>query len=156
MLNDDLKHSFEDGSFTFRFIAAEPGSGKTALLGYLCELIKIKPSYHDHSVVVSFSFNDLLSESGSQSFGVKFYSYILIQTFWSLLRNDTELNIKFKSLAEDFLSKIIKAEQYGRLKLSTNFEIGFTDQLSEYLAEKQSNFEKLFSLLSMTFQNSIR
>jgi len=43
LLEDDLRHTFDDGFFTFRFVAALVGSGKTSLLTYLNELTRTKP-----------------------------------------------------------------------------------------------------------------
>ncbi|MCU0516774.1 MAG: hypothetical protein MUC60_07875, partial [Oscillatoria sp. Prado101] len=42
LLEDDLRHTFDDGYFTFRFVAALMGSGKTSVLAYLQELTKTK------------------------------------------------------------------------------------------------------------------
>ncbi|MDF5718100.1 MAG: hypothetical protein PUP93_30595, partial [Rhizonema sp. NSF051] len=123
LLTDDLKHSFDDGSFTFRFVAAVPGSGKTTLLDYLRELIEVEPKYKRCAIVVQFPFNELLSESGNESFGVKFYAYTLTQTFWELMRDDnTSLSTDIKGIAENFLIKIIGKEKVAQLKLITDFE----------------------------------
>ncbi|KAB8333463.1 hypothetical protein SD80_016770 [Scytonema tolypothrichoides VB-61278] len=145
LLTDDLRHSFDDGSFTFRFVAAVPGSGKTTLLDYLRELIEVEPRYRRCAIVVQFPFNELLSESGNESFGVKFYAYTLTQTFWELMRDDnTSLSTDIKGIAEKFLSKIIGKEKVAHLKLTTDFEMGFIEQLNEYICEKKTNFKKLF------------
>jgi hypothetical protein len=145
LLTDDLRYSFDDGSFTFRFIAAFPGSGKTTLLDYLRELIEVEPRYRKYGVVVQFPFNELLSEAGNESFGVKFYSYTLSQTFWALMRDDnTSLSNNIKEIAEKFLVKIIGQAKVAQLKLATDFEIGFTEQLNEYISEKRTNFKRLF------------
>lgn len=45
LLEDDLRHTFDEGYFTFRFVAALVGSGKTSVLAYLQELTKTKPTY---------------------------------------------------------------------------------------------------------------
>jgi DNA uptake protein ComE-like DNA-binding protein len=145
LLTDDLRHSFDDGSFTFRFVAAVPGSGKTTLLDYLRELIEVEPRYRRCAIVVQFPFNELLSESGNESFGVKFYAYTLTQTFWELMRDDnTSLSADIRGIAEKFLSKIIGKEKVAQLKLTTDFEMGFIEQLNEYISEKKINFKKLF------------
>ncbi|MBW4694084.1 MAG: hypothetical protein KME27_20255 [Lyngbya sp. HA4199-MV5] len=145
LLNDDLRYSFDDGSFTFRFIAAIPGGGKTTLLDYLRELIEADPRYRKHAIVVQFPFNELLSESGSESFGVKFYSYVLTRTFWELMRDgNTSLSKHIKDMAEKSLGRIIGEEKVAQLRLKVNSEMDFTEQLSEYLAEKKSNFKRRF------------
>lgn len=145
LLNDDLRYSFDDGSFTFRFIAAFPGSGKTTLLDYLRELIEVEPRYRKHAIVVQFPFNELLAESGNESFGVKFYSYVLTRTFWELMRDgNISLSKQVKDIAEKSLSRIIGEEKVAQLRLRVNSEMDFTEQLSEYLAEKKSNFKRRF------------
>lgn len=55
LLEDDLKHSFDSGYFTFRLINAHFGSGKTTLLCYLHELAKTKATYKKFSIVSFFS-----------------------------------------------------------------------------------------------------
>ncbi|MDF5726369.1 MAG: hypothetical protein PUP91_39200 [Rhizonema sp. PD37] len=145
LLTDDLKHSFDDGSFTFRFVAAGTGSGKTTLLDYLRELIEVEPKYKRCAIVVQFPFNELLSESGNESFGVKFYAYTLTLTFWELMRNDnTSVSTDIKGIAEQFLCKIIGTEKVAQLKSKTDFEMGFIEQLNEYISEKKTNLKKLF------------
>ena len=145
LLNDDLRYSFDDRSFAFRFIAAIPGSGKTTLLDYLRELIESDPRYRKHAIVVQFPFNELLSESGNESFGVKFYSYVLTRTFWELMRDgNTSLSKPIKDIAEKSLGRIIGDAKVAQLRLKVNSEMDFTEQLSEYLAEKKSNFKRRF------------
>ena len=145
LLTDDLRYSF-DGNFIFRFIAAAPGSGKTTLLDYLRELIEVDPKYRKHAIVVQFPFNELLSESGNESFGVKFYSYVLTRTFWELMRDtNTNLSNEIKEIAKKSLSRIIGDEEVAKLELKVNSEMDFTEQLGEYFAKKQStNFKKRF------------
>lgn len=145
LLNDDLRYSFDDRSFAFRFIAAIPGSGKTTLLDYLRELIESDPRYRKHAIIVQFPFNELLSESGNESFGVKFYSYVLTRTFWELMRDgNTSLSKPIKDIAEKSLGRIIGDAKVAQLRLKVNSEMDFTEQLSEYLAEKKSNFKRRF------------
>jgi len=144
MLNDDLKYCFNEGFFTFRFIAAVAGSGKTALLEYLVTLIEVEPSYSNHSVVARLTFSDLLSQSGSQSFGVKFYSYILTETFWLLIKDSSNVPPMIKDEAENFLKRFLGNERFSSLKSDSEFKMGFTNRLNGYLAEKQVNFEDFF------------
>lgn len=145
LLNDDLRYSFDDGSFTFRFIAAFPGSGKTTLLDYLRELIEVEPRYRRHTIVVQFPFNELLSESGNEGFGVKFYSYVLTRTFWELMKDsNTSLSKQIKDIAEKSLSRIIGDAKVAQLRLKVNSEMDFTEQLSEFLSEKRTNFKRRF------------
>lgn len=85
LIEDDLSHTFDEGYFTFRFVAALVGSGKTSLLTYLHELAKTKPTYQNHSVVIQFQLSDIPMGSSSQSFSEKLYCHILADTFWELL-----------------------------------------------------------------------
>lgn len=145
LLLDDLRHTFDRNLFTFRFISARPGGGKTAILDYLCELIAVEPKYRNSAVVVRFPFNELLSIAGNESFGVKFYSYALTQTFWELMRDsNASLPNDVKLSAEKFLGKIIAQEKVAQLKLKTDFDIGFIGDLTDYLLEKNFNFKKVF------------
>lgn len=145
LLNDDLKHSFEDGSFTFRFIAAVAGSGKTTLLSYLRELIEVEHRRKEHAIVVQFPFNELLSQSGNDSFGVKFYAYVLSLTFWELMRADNSgLSKDIKKIAEKSLSRIIGEDKVAQLRLKVDSEMDFTEELGEYFSEKKTNFKKRF------------
>jgi len=68
LLEDDLRHSFDDGYFTFRLVNAHFGSGKTSLLLYLHELAKTKPTYEKFSVVSFFRLSEIKSIGGNQSF----------------------------------------------------------------------------------------
>ena len=145
LLTDDLAYSFDDGNFVFRFIAAVPGSGKTTMLDYLRELIQVESRYRKYAVVVQFPFNELLSEAGNESFGVKFYSYVLVQTFWELMRNDNaEVSEHLKHTARKSLSRIIGEEKVAQLSLKADYKVDFTEQLSEYFSTKKANFKVRF------------
>lgn len=144
LLKDDISHTFDDSLFTFRMIAASPGSGKTTLLEYLCELIENEPRYRNHSIIVKFPFNELLSNAGGESFGVNFYSYILTQTFWVLMRDNTNLSRKIQESAENFLTRLIGKEKVAHIKLNTDDEILFTNQFNIFISEVKVNFKKLF------------
>ncbi|PHM05651.1 hypothetical protein [Nostoc sp. 'Peltigera malacea cyanobiont' DB3992] len=82
LLEDDLRYSFDEGYFAFRFVAAALGSGKTSLLTYLHELTKTQRNYRSLSLVVRFSLSDLLMVGGDHNFGIKLYCHILAHTFW--------------------------------------------------------------------------
>ncbi|MBE9250596.1 hypothetical protein IQ226_15890 [Dolichospermum sp. LEGE 00240] len=144
LLKDDISHTFDDSLFTFRMIAASPGSGKTTLLEYLCELIESEPRYRNHSIIVKFPFNELLSNAGGESFGVNFYSYILTQTFWVLMRDNTNLSRKIQESAENFLTRLIGKEKVAHIKLNTDDEMLFTNQFNIFISEVKVNFKKLF------------
>ena len=144
LLKDDIKHNFEEGFFTFRFIAATPGSGKTALLNYFQELIRVEPKHSVNSAVVNFSLNDLLTIPGKESFGVKLYCHILVQTLWELLKNGSQIKQNVKTSCEDFLKEILKTEQFAQLQQSTSSDSKFSELFTEYLLGKSISFENLF------------
>ncbi|MDY7002417.1 MAG: hypothetical protein SWX82_00190 [Cyanobacteriota bacterium] len=87
LLLDDLEYTFCDRSFTFRFVAALLGSGKTSLLTYLHELTTTQSNYEKHSVVIQFPLSDLRTVGSSHNFSIKLYCYILGDTFWQLIHN---------------------------------------------------------------------
>ncbi|MEB3343664.1 hypothetical protein [Okeania sp.] len=93
LLQDDIRHTFEEGYFTARFVTAVLGSGKTSLLTYLEQLIINKPDDQKNYVVIRFGFDYLSATpiSSNYSFEVKFYCYILSKTFWELTRNQESL-----------------------------------------------------------------
>jgi hypothetical protein len=147
MLEDDIKHTFDEGYFTFRFVAASPGSGKTALLSYLHELIKTNNSYNQ-SVVLQFQLSDIPMGGISQSFIDKLYSHILADTFWQLLHNDV-LSISVKEKAEQVLHDILDKAQIFQL-LTTTRIISFRHKFKNYIIKNNVNgFEEIFfSLIS--------
>ena len=145
LLKDDISHTFGHSLFTFRFIAASPGSGKTTLLDYLCELIDTDNIYRKYSVIINFSFNELLSDAGNESFGVKLYSYILTQTFWCLMRDsDITLSKDIRVSAERFLFKLLGKDKASQIKANADNEMLFTHYLNICLSEVKVNFRKLF------------
>jgi hypothetical protein len=117
MLEDDLRHTFDDGYFTFRFVAALVGSGKTSLLTYLHELTKTQPTYQNHSIVVQFQLSDIPMGSGSQSFIDKLYCHILADTFWELLHNPNLALIR--NVSERILSEFLENTDVAQLKAAT-------------------------------------
>jgi hypothetical protein len=143
LLQDDLKHSFDEGYFTFRFVAALKGSGKTSLLTYLEELTKTKATYEDFSVVIRFQLSDLLSLGGQQNFSVKLYCYILAQTFWQLLNHS---NSSIKNLGEEILTDYLEESKVGDLtgKVAKNKPNPFRMKFFNYFAEIGVSFEEFF------------
>lgn len=116
LLEDDLSHTFDDGYFTFRFVAALVGSGKTSLLTYLHELTKTKPTYQNHSVVVEFQLSDVPMED---SFREKLYSHILAHTFYELLHNRNLLP-SVKNVVEQVLRDYLDDTQVNQLNGAKN------------------------------------
>ncbi|HEY9695685.1 MAG TPA: hypothetical protein V6D10_00200 [Trichocoleus sp.] len=148
LLRDDIEHTFNHGLFTFRFVAAVPGSGKTAVLNYLRELIEAQSDHREYSVVINFALNELLAESGNDNFGVKFYSYVLTQTFWQLMRHDNELSASIRSSAEEFLTRMARSkEKVAQIKANNDEEIIFANELNYFLSEIKANFRKFFFAL---------
>jgi len=140
LLEDDLKHSFDEGYFTFRFVAALLGSGKTSLLTYSHELAKTKPAYGQFSVVSRFKLSDLLTVGSNQSFSVKLYSYILAQTFWELLNSE---NSSIKSEAKNILADYLDQSEVNQLVAATRF-MPFYSKFSNYFAKSEVVLEEFF------------
>lgn len=139
LLEDDLSHTFDDGYFTFRFVAALVGSGKTSLLTYLHELTKTKPTYQNHSVVVEFQLSDLPMENG---FKEKLYSHILAHTFYELLHN-SHLSESVKNVAEQVLRDYLDDTQVNQLNGAKKL-IPFRNKFKTYIAESVDSLEEFF------------
>ncbi|MDB9306855.1 hypothetical protein PN488_21205 [Nodularia spumigena CS-591/12] len=142
LIDDDLKHCFEEGYFTFRFVEALLGTGKTSLLKYLCELIKIKPTYGESSIVVNFELSKLLTSGGNQDFSVKLYCYILAQTFWKLVHN-TNLSSEVKEVGLKLLGELCKEDIKNSLIL-TESEQNFINKFLENFHDRKFSFEDVF------------
>ncbi|MBE9231462.1 hypothetical protein IQ231_07110 [Cuspidothrix issatschenkoi LEGE 03284] len=112
LLEDDLKHTFDEGFFAFRFVAALVGSGKTSLLTYLNELAKTKSTYFNHSIVFQFRLSDITPLG--DNFGIKFYCHILADTFWQLLNNQN-LSNSVKLASENILSEYLESTEVAQL-----------------------------------------
>lgn len=140
LLEDDLRHTFDDGYFTFRFVAALVGSGKTSLLTYLHELTKAKLTYESFSVVSRFQLSDLLMTGGNQGFTVKLYCNILAQTFWELLNSSSQ---QIKDQAKNILNEYLEQTEVAQLTSSTKF-MPFRSKFSGYFAKIEVSFEELF------------
>ena len=137
LLQDDLEHTFDDRYFTFRFVAAPLGSGKTSLLTYLDKLIQTQANYEKHSVVFQFLLSDLRTVSSSHNFSVKFYHHILGYTFWTLINNQ-KLLPSVKEVAKNILA------EYGAESL-LNTGIKKEIKLNPFL----SKFNKLFNQIEV-------
>ena len=141
LLEDDLRHTFDDGFFTFRFVAALVGSGKTSLLTYLHELTKTKPNYENHSVVVQFQLSDIMGGS-SQSFIDKLYCHILADTFWQLLHN-VNLSPSVRNVAEGILSDYLDKSEVAQLKVANKL-MPFRNKFKHYITNGVYGFEEFF------------
>jgi len=146
LLEDDLRHTFDEGFFTFRFVAALVGSGKTSLIAYLHELTKAKSTYRNLSVVVRFKLSETRMVGGSQSFSIKLYCHILAHTFWELLHN-SDISPLAKGVAERILVELLPSAEVAQLKSATNFKIQFYPKFNKYLAESGVSFEDFFFYL---------
>lgn len=144
LLKDDLSHTFDDGYFTFRFVAALVGSGKTSLLIYLHELAKTKPTYQNHSVVVEFQLSDVPMGNG---FKEKLYSHILAHTFYELLHN-SNVSASVKNIAEQVLSDYLDNNQLPQLNAAQNL-MPFRNKFKRYIADSVDSLEQfLFYTIS--------
>ena len=139
LIEDDLSNTFDDGYFTFRFVAALVGSGKTSLLTYLHELTKTKPTYQNHSVVVEFQLSDLPMENG---FKEKLYSHILAHTFYELLHN-SDLLVSVKNVAEQVLRDYLDDAQVNQLNGAKKI-IPFRNKFKTYIADRVDSLEEFF------------
>ena len=140
LLEDDLQHCFDDGFFTFRFISAFKGSGKTSLLTYLHELTKTKQTYEKLSVFSHFQLSDLLTIGGHDRFSVKLYCYILAQTFWGLLNSSS---LPIQNIAKKILSDYLEQADVNQLTSATKFA-PFCSKFSSYFAQRKFGLEQLF------------
>jgi len=140
LLEDDLKHSFDDGYFTFRIVSALKGSGKTSLLTYLHELSKTKLTYKKFSVISRFPFTNINAIGGSYDFSVKFYCYILAETFWKLI-SDSELSVT--NTAKTILSDYLEQSEVTQLITATRLET-FRPKFIRYFATVPIVFEEFF------------
>lgn len=141
LLEDDLKHTFDEGYFTFRFVAAVVGSGKTSLLTYLQQLTETKPTYENHSVIVKFLLSDI-PRSGSQSFMDKLYCHILADTFCQLLHN-VNLSVSVRNVAERILSDYLDKSEVAQLKAVTKLQ-PFRNKFKNYLTNSIDGLEEFF------------
>ena len=142
LLEDDLNHCFENGFFTFRFISAHPGSGKTSLLNYLHELIKIREKFNSHCLTSTTSLNDILSISGSNSFSVKLYSHILGDTFWNLLNLR---NVRTDPTRDSLLKSRFTDGEIGELRGAISSDRDdFDFKWNQLIETKSMNFESFF------------
>ncbi|MBG1266899.1 hypothetical protein [Nostoc sp. WHI] len=142
LLEDDLSHTFDNGYFTFRFVAAVVGSGKTSLLTYLHELTKTQPTYENHSVVIQFQLSDIQMGGSSQSFIDKLYCHILADTFWQLLHN-VNLSPSVTNIAEGILSDYLDKSEVAQLK-ATNKLMPFRNKFKQYINNGVYGFEEFF------------
>jgi hypothetical protein len=140
LLEDDLKHSFDDGYFTFRIVSAFKGSGKTSLLTYLHELIKTKPTYKRFSIVSRFPLTSIIAMGGNQDFSVKFYCYILAETFWKLIKNP-ELSVNSK--AKNILSDYLEQAEVNQLVAASSVKT-FRPKFIQYFSSISIVFEEFF------------
>ncbi|MCW6050061.1 hypothetical protein K4039_08185 [Lyngbya sp. CCAP 1446/10] len=144
LLEDDLSRTFDDGYFTFRFVAASFGSGKTSLLIYLHELARTKPTYQNHSVVVDFQISDVTLGDG---FKERLYSHILAHTFYELLHN-SNLSGSVKNVAAQILSDYLDNNQLPQLNAAQDSML-FRNQFKIYIADRVDSLEQfLFYTIS--------
>jgi hypothetical protein len=142
LLEDDLKHSFDDGFFTFRIVSALKGSGKTSLLTYLHELTKTRVNTQCLSVVIRFSLTDIttMGGDGNYDFSVRFYCYVLAETFWHLLRNPES---SIQSGAKKILNEYLEASEINGLLGLVN-RGPFRTRFIQYFQKKPIMFEEFF------------
>ncbi len=140
LLEDDLKHSFDDGFFTFRIVSALKGSGKTSLLTYLHELTKTRLRNQSLSVVIRFPLTNITAMGGNYDFSVKFYCYILADTFWNLLSNSES---SIQSVAKSILNEYLEQSEVSQLLTASKLNT-FRVKFIRYFSKNPINFEEFF------------
>jgi WD40 repeat protein len=145
LLEDDLKRTFDEGYFTFRFVAALVGSGKTALLTYLHELTKTKPTHQKHSVVVEFQLSDVPMEN---NFREKLYCHILAHTFYELLHNPNILP-EVREVSERILGEFLELTEVALLQAAKSL-MPFRNKFKKFIASnyRDSLEEFLFYIIA--------
>lgn len=141
LLEDDLSHTFDDGYFTFRFVSAVTGGGKTSLLIYLHELAKTKQAYQNHSVVVDFQLS-VFDEFIGKGFKKELYSHILAHTFYQLLHNKKLLE-SVKNVSEKVLMDYLAETQVPQLNGAQDL-MPFRTKFKKYIADNLDSLEEFF------------
>lgn len=82
LIEDDLKFCFQQQNFIFRMIAADAGSGKTAILDYIHQRLEANEANIGRIIIpISTTLNDLLTSFSSQGFSREFYLYLISEVF---------------------------------------------------------------------------
>ncbi len=140
LLEDDLTHTFDEGYFTFRFVAAKVGSGKTSLLTYLEALTQTQPSYENHAVVIKFQLSDIIA--GKDKFYDKLYLRMIADTFWQLFHNQN-LQEEVRSRAEKVIGDLLENKELAELKALKNL-MPFRVKMQRYLRGNLDSLEEFF------------
>ena len=149
LIEDDIRHCFYDGYFTFRIISAAKGSGKTSLLFYLHELIKSDASRQQKFIISQFPITAIALIGGEFDFGLKLYYHILAETFYNLVRNSEYF---IQSKAKELLGEYLQSDEVNRLvsaRTIQSFRAHFTKSFSTIAI----NFEEfLFDVMGEVFK----
>ena len=140
LLKDDLSHTFDDGYFTFRFVAANVGSGKTSLLDNLELLTKTQSSYEHHAVVIRFQLHEIIDAPGK--FYNKLYQRIITDTFWQLFHNQN-LREEARSKADEILGDFLESRELSELKGIKKL-MPFRSKIHQYLFSNLQGLEEFF------------
>ncbi len=82
LIEDDLKFCFQQHNFIFRMIAADSGSGKTAILDYLHQRLEANHSDTGRIIIpISANLNSLLTNPSAQGFSREFYLHLISEVF---------------------------------------------------------------------------
>jgi hypothetical protein len=82
LVADDLRFCFKDKNFIFRMIAADAGSGKTAMLHYITQRLTYNQEDLGRQPVPIFgNLNSLLTSPNSEGFSRDFYLYLIGKVF---------------------------------------------------------------------------
>ncbi len=140
LLDDDFKHSFNDGYFTFRIVSALKGSGKTSLITYLHELIDTQITYNKFSVVSRFPLTHITAIGGSYNFSVKLYCYMLSELFWKFVKGSES---PAKTTAQRILNDYLEQSEVNQLVTASRLDI-FRSRFIKYFANIALVFEEFF------------
>ncbi len=149
LIEDDIRHCFYDGYFTFRIISAAKGSGKTSLLSYLHELIKSDSIRHQKFIISKFPITALTLIGGKFNFTLKLYYYILAETFWNLVKSSEHL---IQNKAKELLGEYLQSDEVNRLVSARTMQ-AFRAHFTKSFSEISINFEEfLFDVMGDIFK----
>lgn len=144
LIEDDLRNTIKEKSFTFRLLAASKGSGKTTALSYVDEAISNDDDYKKKCVSVKFQLSDVRNISCKENFTVKFYAYILAKTFFEIYSNQeisSSVKEKIPLLLEDLFGD--KSSDLIR-KISKKFNIHFFPSFLKCFVDARLPLEECF------------
>ncbi|MCT7986194.1 hypothetical protein NG796_23250 [Laspinema sp. A4] len=109
LIEDDLNFCFQHQNFIFRMIAADAGSGKTAILNYIQQRLEANHSDTGRIIIPIYTnLNNLLTSFSSQGFSRQFYLHLISEVFKIALIETLEP--RFKQSAARSLEELFPEE----------------------------------------------